>query len=119
MKRGFNALILKLIALFLSTALPALATLSYFPVFKKGGAATALSGMALLLLLVSITPLIRLFKRFFASPSATGVWCFIFVVFFALSKIAEEMVAISLVGFLGNLAASFIWRISERGPNEE
>jgi hypothetical protein len=35
-----------------------------------------------------------------------------------LSKIADEMVVISFVGYIGNLLASLLWRIAG-GGNEE
>ena len=119
MKRGLAAMTLKVSALLLSCAPPIAATLSYFPVFRKGGAVALISGFTLLLLLISISPIIKLLKRFFASPTMTGVWFIIFILFFALSKIAEEMVVISLVGYLGNLSASILWRIAEGRKREE
>ena len=119
MKHGPAEIILKLLAVIFSTVPPILATLSYFPVFKAGGAVALISGFSLLLLLISISPLIKLLKRFFSSPTVTGVWFIIFILFFALSKIADEMVVISLVGYLGNLLASFVWRASEGRSREE
>ena len=119
MRRRTGSVILKFIAVALSTLPPILATLSYFPIWKKGGGVAVISGFALLLILVSLSPLIKLLRRIFASPTSTTVWFVIFLLFFTLSKIANEMVVISLVGYLGNLFASLLWRISERGKNEE
>ncbi|MBQ7333534.1 MAG: hypothetical protein IJW38_04210 [Clostridia bacterium] len=118
MKRGFCELILKFTAVCLSVVPVSLATISYFPIWKKEGAVSMLSGFTLLLLLFSIIPLIKLFKKYFTSPTATNMWFIFFLVFFALSKIADEMVVISLVGYLGNLLASLIWKLSGRVRGE-
>jgi len=112
MKRGLIGIALKTLALLLSTVPVAAATLSYFPLWRKEGSLAMISGIVLFLLLLSAVPLIKLIKRYFASPTATTMWFLMFIIFFALSKIADEMVVISLVGYLGNLAASFLWRLS-------
>lgn len=118
MTRGFTGLLLKIIAVSLSTLPPVIATLSFFPLWRQGGTLAVVSGFTLLLLLFSLSPLIKLIGRLLKSPTSTGLWLCLFLIFFALSKIADEMVVISLVGYLGNLLASFIWRISGRVKNE-
>lgn len=114
MKRGIKELTLKLFAVLFSTVPPIIATLSYFPLWCRSGAVTVISGLTLLLLLFSISPVIKLLRRYFASPTSRGLWFFTFVVFFALSKIADELVVISFVGYLGNLISSLLWRFSGR-----
>ena len=116
--RNFTRLLLKLLAVALSCAPPVVATLSYFPGWRAGGVATVASGFTLLLILFSLSPLMKLFKRLLSSPTSRGLWLSLFVVFFALSKIADEMVVISFVGYIGNLLASLLWRIAG-GGNEE
>lgn len=118
MKRGITGLFLKLTAIALSTLPPVIATLSYFPIWREGGALPVVSGFTLLLLLFSLSPLMKLITRLLKSPTSTGLWLCLFIIFFALSKIADEMVVISLVGYLGNLLASFIWRILRSVTNE-
>ena len=110
-------LLLKFLAVCLSCVPPAVVTLSYFPLWREGGAAALVSGFTLVLLLFSFTPLFKLFKSFFKAPTARGLWLALFIIFFALSKIADEMVVISLAGYLGNLLASFIWRAAGRVNN--
>lgn len=115
--RNVTRLSLKFLAVCLSTVPPAAATLSYFPLWREGGRVAVVSGFALVLLLFSFAPLLKLFKKFFKSPTARELWLVLFIVFFALSKIADEMVVISLVGYLGNLLASFIWKATGRVKN--
>ena len=118
MKREITGLALRFASLLLATVPVIAATLSYFSLWRKEGPLTMLSGFTLLLLLLSLSPLIKLVKRYFKSPTATAMWFFVFLIFFALSKIADEMVVISFVGYLGNLAGAFLWKISRRMENE-
>ena len=111
-------LFLRLFALLLSTVPVIAATLSYFPLWKRGGAVSMISGFTLLLLLLSIVPLIRLLKRIFASPTASTMWLIIFLIFLILKEIADEMVVIAFIGYISNLLASFIWRYVGRVKNE-
>lgn len=118
MKRAFTRLSLKLTAVLLSTVPVIVAVISYFPLWKKEGAVTMLSGFTLLLLLLALVPLIKTVKRLLSSPTATTMWLVLFLLFFALSRIADEMVVISFVGYVGNLSASFLWRLSGRLKRE-
>ena len=117
--RNITGLLLKMTAVALSCVPPIVATLSYFPIWRKGGAVCVVSGLTLLLLLFSISPLLKLFGRLLKSPTSRGLWLAMFIIFFALSKIADQMVVISLVGYLGNLIGSLLWRISGRMTNEK
>ena len=111
MKITGKRLLFKLLGLIFSTAPVIFAILSYFPVWRREGSVEMLSGFTVLLLFISIVPIVKLIKRFFSSPSATSVWFLIFVLFFIASKIADQMVVVSLTGFLGNLIGAFFWRI--------
>ena len=115
--RNVTRLSLKFLAVCLSVVPPALATLSYFPLWREGGKLAVVSGFTLVLLLFSFAPLLKLFKKFLKSPTARELWLVLFIIFFALSKIADEMVVISLVGYLGNLLASLIWKATGRAKN--
>ena len=117
--RNISGLLLKLLALALSTVPPIIATLSYFPLWRSGGTVALASGFTLLLLLFSISPILKLLRRLLSSPTSRGLWFALFVIFFVLSKIADEMVVISLVGYLGNLSASLLWKLAGGNSDEE
>lgn len=106
--------LLRLAGLVLSVLPPALATLSCFPLWRERGGGALLSGFTLLLLLFSILPLWRYLKAALASPAAWMLWGVLFLLFFFLSKIADEMAMIALVGFLSNLAGALAFRIAGR-----
>ena len=101
-------------ALILSTLPPILATLSYFPLWQNRGSAAALSGFALVLLLICASPIFKLIRRIFESPSVMLVWLFIFLAFFALKSIADEVTVIAFVGFISNTVSAFLFKIAKR-----
>ncbi len=98
-----------------------LATLSYFPLWCKRGGEYALSGITLILLIIAALPLLRTIRARLRSPSAYTVWLIIFLLFYALSKIADEVVVIAFVGFISNLIGAFIFSLSRkiRGKGEK
>lgn len=107
--------ILNLLALAVSTVPPAACVLMYFPLWLDRGAGAAISGIALLLLLVAAIPLFKTVTTFLKSPSAPLMWFFVFIVFLMLSKIADEVTVIAFVGFVSNLIGSLIFRITGKG----
>jgi nicotinamide riboside transporter PnuC len=48
------------------------------------------------------------------SYSSYFLWLILFLLFFALSKIADQMTVISLVGFIGNLLGAICFFIAKR-----
>ena len=113
-KKSIGASLLRLSALTLCVLPVSLAILSYFPIWLGKGASTALSGISLLLLFIAQVPLFRALKQYFASPSAPLIWFVLFVIFFMLSKIADDMTVIALVGFAGNLIGSVLFKLAAR-----
>lgn len=96
---------------------PAICTICYFPLWKES--AKALSGGVLLLLILAALPLYKMLKERIKSPSAYTVWLILFVIFFTLAKIAEEMTVISFIGFISNLFGAFVFKIADRSKKDE
>ena len=46
------------------------------------------------------------------------MWLVLFILFFALSKIADQMIVISFIGFISNFISSFIFRAARGDRNE-
>ena len=111
-------LIISFIALLFSTLPPLVATITYFPIWAAKSGTHVISGFSLLLTLICISPIFKLVKRALASPSVTTVWLVVFALFFALSKIAEEMIVISFVGFIGNLIGALLFRLAKKSAGE-
>lgn len=112
MTRSPKALILKLFALALSTLPVAIATLSYFPIWKSRGVSALLSGFTVFLLLICFYPLIKVIKRFFKSPSVFTIWLLLFILFSVVDSIAYEITVISFVGMISNFLGSVTFRIA-------
>ena len=106
--------VLRVIALTVCISPPAIATISYFPVWVVREDTSVLSGMALLVLTIVLIPLMKYIKEKMESPSAPVIWMISFLLFFLLSKIATEMTIISLIGFVSNLIGALIFKLADR-----
>ena len=103
-----------LIGLTVSTLPVTAAIISYFPIWANRGTASVISGFSVFLLILAFVPAIKLVKRILSSPSAPLMWFIVFVIFFMLSEIAKDMTVISFVGFSGNLAGAFFFRLADK-----
>ncbi len=85
---------------------------SYFPLWVGREDASILSGISLILMLAALVPCFRYIKTAISSASAPVMWLVIFITFFLLSKIADEITVIAFVGFLGNLIGAVFFRLA-------
>ena len=106
--------ILRAAALAISILPSAITALLYFPLWAERGSGAVLSGFAAFLLLLSALPLYRLVKRLLSSPSVWVMWLFTFILFYTMSRIADEMTVISLVGAISNAIGAILFRIAGR-----
>jgi len=106
--------LLKALGLIFSTLPPFVATLSYFPIWRERGAEAMLSGLCLSITLVCALPIFRAIKSALRSPSAPLLWFIIFLIFFSLSKIAEDITVIAFVGFISNLIGALFFTLAKR-----
>jgi Co/Zn/Cd efflux system component len=112
MKPTLRSAILNAVGLTLSVVPPIVATVSYFPIWREEGAASVISGFCLLLLLISALPLARYAARRLSSPSVWMLWTAIFLLFYFLGKIAEQMTVIALVGTISNILGAVLFRLA-------
>ncbi len=112
-------LILRAIGLIFSTLPPLFAVISYFPIWKERGAEAILSGLSLLLITISFVPLLRAIRNALRSPSSPIIWFIIFIVFFALSKIAADVTVIAFIGFVSNLIGAIFFAFARKENGEE
>ncbi len=100
---------------------PSLAVLSYFPLWISRDEKSAVSGFALVLLAIAAIPLFKYIREWLKSPSAPTVWLILFLIFFVLSGIADEMRVICFVGFISNITGGLIIGLASKlggGKNE-
>lgn len=112
-------ILLTLVGVVISTLPVMLCTLSYLPIWQERGAGATLSGFTFLVVVACFMPLFKLLKRLLASPAAHTMWFLFFVLFFALSKIADEMTVISFVGFVSNLIGAAIFKMARIGTEQK
>jgi TctA family transporter len=83
--------------------------------WKEAGYTSCLAGGAALILALCAVPLYKLIRQKISSLSSYVMWLILFLVFFALSRIADEMTVISFVGFIGNLLGAICFYMAKRG----
>ncbi len=88
--------------------------LSYFPLWIERSDNSTLSGFSLLLFALALIPFYKSIKRLLTSPASYTVWMIVFIVFFILSRIADEMTVISFVGFVGNVIGALFFKLAEK-----
>lgn len=106
--------VLRLFGILLCTLPPLICILCYFPVWTAEGGERIVPGITLLLCAVAVLPMYKAIKRMLRSPAGYTLWLISFLSFLALSKIADEMVVVSFVGFISNLMGAIVFRLSKK-----
>lgn len=94
------------------------AVLSYFPLWKSDDPLKLLSGFTVLLLALAARPLFKIMTERMRSAASLGLWLICFLIFFALERIAGEMVVISFVGLVSNICGAVLMKIGDRMAGE-
>ena len=110
----FVSLGLHIIGFLLCIVPPAVCTLMYFPLWRDLGYESCIAGGTALLLALCIIPLYKMIRRGLMTFSSYLMWLVLFLLFFTLSRIAEQMTVISLVGFIGNLLGAICFYFAKR-----
>lgn len=108
-------LLLRVLALLLSTVPVLICTAAYFPVWSIRGEGAVLSGLGLILTLLAAIPVFRYVRAHIGSISAPFIWLIVFALFFALESIAHEVTVIAFVGFVSNLIGAIIFKLARGG----
>lgn len=112
--------ILRFVGLAFCILPPALATIFYFPIWREAGGGRIIAGGGVLLAVIFALPLFKWLNRILHRATPYVFWGVLFIIFFALSRIAHEMAVISLMGALGNIIGAIIFMVErKRGHNEE
>ena len=67
-----------------------------------------------MLLALCIVPLYKMIRKGLMSFSSYMMWLILFVLFFSLSKIGDQMTVISFVGFISNLIGAICFWYAKR-----
>jgi hypothetical protein len=93
---------------------PAICTLNYFPVWREVGYESCIAGGVALLLALCAIPLYKLIAEKLKNPSSYLMWLVLFLLFFGMSRIADQMTVISFVGFVSNLMGAVCFYIAKK-----
>lgn len=111
--------ILKASAITIDVAVPAVVTLTQFPVWIEGGSKTTASGLALVLLTISCVPFFKQIKEYMKSPDAWVMWVCIFVAMEMFKAIAEQICIIALFGAAANIIGAVIYTAGKKAETNE
>ena len=111
--------LLKALALSIDVGAPLVATVTQFPVWVERSAGATVSGLFVVLLLLSAIPLFKHFKRFLKSPSAPLMWGILFGFLAALHAIIDEMLIVSLVGLMSNCVGWVLFKLAGKDESTE
>lgn len=103
----------------LCIAPPAVVTLCYFPLWVEKSSSATVSGLSLILILISIIPLFRIIKEHIASPSITLIWIIVGVFCIAFKSIIDQILVISFVGALSSIAGTIVFKARPKGDKQE
>lgn len=103
MTRKAKGNIVYYVGLAVSIAAPLIAAATQFPVWTENVEPAQISGMFVFVAILCTIPLFNHFKLALKSPSSALLWSIMFVVTWALSKIIDQIVIVSLVGAVSNI----------------
>ena len=119
MTKRTKGILLSVLSVLLCVLPPLIVTLSYFPLWVQKSAEATLSGSALVLMLLCLVPLMRQIAKGIKTPAMWMIWLFLFLLFFALKSIVDELVVVTFVGFLSNATGAILYKIGERMIKKE
>ena len=114
MSNTLKARMLKALALIVDISAPLIATLTQFPVWIEKSAEATVSGVVLVLALLSCMPLLKYIKSFIKSPSIPIVWLIIFVMLTVLRNIIDQMIVVCFVGVISNTIGTLIYKLGDK-----
>ena len=97
--------------------------LQLFPLWKERSFATLASGMtvsglAVFLLVLTSTPLLKEFKSKIKTPSSWCMWLIGSVVCYAIGRVINDIALVCFVSFLGNVVGAVLFKIAEHYPTD-
>lgn len=108
MKKTTKGTIIYYTGLVISILAPLVAAATQFPVWTEKVGGAQIGGMFIFVALLCMIPLFNHLKIALKSPSSCLLWTLIFVCTWALSKIIDQLVIVSLVGAIANYVGALL-----------
>ena len=90
-----------------------------FPVWIRSGSAETMSGIALVLCILSAMPFIKRIAGALRSPSVFVVWLIVCVTFTLIRAIIDQMLIVSYVALISNTLGALFFRLAGTRPLSE
>lgn len=119
MTRSTQGKIVKGAAIALDVGAPLIATLTQFPVWVNKSSEATVSGLFLMLALVSVIPFFRQIKEYIKSPAVWVLWTVVFGMMIVLRSILDEIIIVCFVGMVANILGAVIYNVGKIIGGEE
>ena len=97
----------------LCIAPPAIATLAYFPLWVSKSSATTVSGLSMILVLISIVPIFKMLKEHLKTPAAPVLWAVVLGIAVLFRSIIDQVLVISFVGTISSVAGFLVFKVRD------
>ena len=97
----------------LDAGAPLAATCAYFPMWVNKGSEATVSGVFVVLALLSLIPILLVFKQKIKTPAVWVMWVILFVTLWGLYQIIEQMLVVAAVGAVSNAAGAGLYKVGE------
>ena len=108
MKKATKGTIIYYTGLVISILAPLVAAATQFPVWTENVDSGQIGGMFVFVALLCMIPLFNHLKIALKSPSSCLLWTTIFECTWALSKIIQQLIIVSLVGMVANYVGALL-----------
>ena len=119
MTRATQGKIVKGAAIALDVGAPLIATLTQFPVWINKSSEATVSGLFLMLAIVSVIPFFRQIKEYIKSPAVWVLWTVVFGMMIVLRSILDEIIIVCFVGMVANILGAGIYNVGKIIGGEE
>lgn len=106
-------------ALTLDVGVPLAVTLSYFPLWVHKSSEATISGLAVVFVLLSIIPMLRVIKKRAETPAAWMVWGVLAVLLVSINQIIDQAIVISIFGAASNGVGAAVYKVGENVEQKE
>lgn len=86
---------------------------AYFPMWVNKGSEATVSGVFVVLALLSLIPILLVFKQKIKTPAVWVMWVILFIALWGLYQIIEQMLVVAAVGAVSNAAGAGLYKVGE------
>lgn len=105
---------LTVLALAMCIAPPLVTTLYQFPIWIETSAKCTVSGLGVLLMVISIVPIFKAARKFIKSPSIPFVWAVIAGAAFMIRAVVDQVCIIAVVGTISSCVGWVLFKIRDK-----